>query len=145
MAPIVWHWPLNEPKTGGLCSEEGRLVAGDAFAREVKKVAPGKKRVSIATNPKVKNGLRAAWKRIECVSVAAYLEALTGAITELKWDINGTSDIVTSEFELLLAFDCAVRDRKRDGCYSAAACGLLMAEAKDMDVPFGEMEEAEAW
>jgi hypothetical protein len=100
--------------------------------------------VHIATNPRVKDGLRRAWKRIECVSVAAYLQALTGAIDELKFDINGTVSGTTNEFELLTAFDSAVRDIDRNGSYSVAAFRLLVAETKDMDAIFGDVEEAEA-
>src|SRR6185312_176593 len=106
-----------------LCSPAGRFVRADGVDRESEKGGCGKKAVSIATNPRVKSGLRAAWKRIECVSVAAYLQALSEAIVELKGAINGAGGGVTNEFELLLAFDIAVKDRKRDGSYCAAACG----------------------
>lgn len=145
MPPIVRYSASNASKASGLCSAEGRLGGVDGVCREANKEVFSKKAVSIATNPKVKSGLRAAWKRIECVSVAAYLDALSGAIIELKGDINEVGGVITNEFELLLAFDIAVKDRKRERSYSAAACALLMAETKDMDVPFGEMEEAEAW
>jgi len=125
---------------------------GGHFPRygSMRKSQSGEKRVSIATNPNVGRGLRTAWRRIECVSVAAYLQALSGAVAELKRDLNGPDEVVTSEFELLMAFDSAVKDRGRDGrgrdgSYSAAACRLLMAETKDSDAAFGEVEEAEAW
>jgi len=101
--------------------------------------------VSIATNPNVKAGLRGAWNRIECTCVAAYLRALTDAVAELKNGIIEADGLEIGDFELLLAFDAVVKDRKRDGSYSAAACKLLMAEFKDTDAAFGGMEEAEAW
>lgn len=131
-----------------LCEEK----PGGHFPRygSMRKTQSGKKRVWIATNPNVGRGLRTAWRRIECVSVAAYLQALSGAVAELERDLNGPDEVVTNEFELLMAFDSAVKDRGRDGrgrdgSYSVAACRLLMAETKDMDAAFGEVEEAEAW
>lgn len=102
-------------------------------------------KVHIAKNPTVPSGLRLAWRRIECISVSGYLQALTSAVAELKWDINRTGEGATTDRELLAAFNCAVADRKKDASYSTAACRLLVAEFQDTDAAFLDLDEAEAW
>ena len=115
------------------------------LAKEKRTKPLGHGTIKIATNPRVSNGLRRAWKRIECLSVADYLQALTGAVVELKRNINYSGEELTNEFELLAAFDSAVRDGDTKRDYSVLACRLLVEEYKDMDAPFGDVEEAEAW
>ena len=108
-------------------------------------VRSGHRTIKIAVNPRVSAGLRRAWKHIECLSVADYLQTLTGAVAELKRDVNYSGEIKTSEFELLSAFDSAVRDGSGKRDYSISACRMLVEGFKDMDAPFGDVEEAEAW
>lgn len=96
-------------------------------------------------NPAVPASLRKAWKRVECLSVAAYLQALTGAVLELKENINATGEAVTTERELLAAFAWAVAEGSKDASYAATACRLLRAEFKDTDAAFLDLEEAENW
>ena len=87
-----------------------------------------------------------AWKQIGCISVAAYLQALTRVVAELKWEINKRSVTTSGDLELLQAFGCAVQDRKRKKeKYSDAACRLLVSEGKDIDAVFLDPDEAEAW
>ena len=100
----------------------------------------------IATNPNVPAGLKTAWKQIGCISVAAYLQALTGVVAKLKWEINQGNATASGDLELLKAFGCAVQDRKRKKeKYSDAACRLLVSEGQDIDAAFLDPDEAEAW
>ena len=103
-------------------------------------------KVLIATNPNLPSGLILAWKQIGCISVAAYLQALTRAVAELKWQINKRNATTSGDLELLHAFGCAVQDRKRKKeKYSDAACRLLVSEGQDIDAAFLDPDEAEAW
>jgi hypothetical protein len=102
-------------------------------------------RIFIATNTSVPAGLRRSWKHIECISVAAYLQVLTRAVAELKWQVNTAREDVTTDMELLLAFGSAVADRNERKKYFVSGCGLLMSEFKDMDTAFRNSDEEEDW
>ena len=126
------------PKEGwtGKFKVSGRVNTGSAK----------RAKVLSATNLNLPLGLIMAWKQIGCISVVAYLQALTRVVAELKWEIIKGSETVSGDLELLQAFGCAVQDRKRKKeKYSDAACRLLVSEGQDIDAAFLDPDEAEAW
>lgn len=105
-------------------------------------------KVTIATAIGIPEGLKKtrAWRRIECLSVAAYFEALTKSIAELKWDINRIRENSTSDKELLSAFACVAADvdNQRKSIWSSRL-NVLLTEYDDTNTTLLNADEGDDW